>query len=159
MEFEKAYKQHRKNAARRKIDFLLTLEEWTAIWVESGHWAERGCRRGQYVMARIGDQGPYAVGNVKIISTSENIREMFLNVPNLRNKVTAHWTFEERSKTSKDVQNRPEVSAAKSKKQSRACTVDGVTIFSSARALIKALGQGVAGYANPNFRYINCPQE
>jgi hypothetical protein len=62
-------------ARQRGIEFLLTMEEWVTIWRESGHLHERGRGRGKYVMARYGDQGPYAVGNVKIITHSENCSE------------------------------------------------------------------------------------
>lgn len=70
-----AYCTHVLGAVSRKIDFLLTYEEWYQIWFDSGHIDERGTRKGKYVMARFGDTGPYAVGNVKIITMSENIRE------------------------------------------------------------------------------------
>src|SRR5207253_10050521 len=52
-------------AERRFIGFELTFDEWCRIWDESGCYPVRG-RRG-YVMARSGDDGPYAVGNVSII--------------------------------------------------------------------------------------------
>jgi hypothetical protein len=56
----------RLNAERRGIAFELTFEQWFDIWTKSGHYSERGRKRGQYVMARFGDEGPYAVGNVEI---------------------------------------------------------------------------------------------
>lgn len=65
------------NASRRSIPFLLTFREWWSIWQESGRWPERG-RIGdlhRYVMARIGDAGPYAIGNVRIVTQSENMIE------------------------------------------------------------------------------------
>ena len=67
-----AFYDHKKGAARGHIPFLLTFEEWLKIWVDSGHMHERGCRKGEYVMARFGDKGPYAIGNVKIITCNEN---------------------------------------------------------------------------------------
>lgn len=70
-----AYCTHVCGAASRKIEFLLTFEEWLQIWLDSGRIDERGTRKGKYVMARFGDIGPYAVGNVKIILHTENIRE------------------------------------------------------------------------------------
>ncbi len=60
------YNQHKRNATRRGIEFLLTFEEWLNIWTQSGKLDQRGLKRGQYVMCRNGDQGPYAVGNVYI---------------------------------------------------------------------------------------------
>ena len=69
------FTDHRHRAKRRKIKFLLTLGEWLRIWTDSGHLHERGCRKGQYCMARIGDKGPYSIGNVKIITHSDNLSE------------------------------------------------------------------------------------
>jgi hypothetical protein len=66
---------HAKRAARRGIPFLLTYSEWLRIWIDSGHLDERGPYRGQYVMARFGDKGPYAVGNVKIVTVEANVSE------------------------------------------------------------------------------------
>ena len=71
-----AFRLHQRNAAKRNIEFLLTFEEWLTIWLDSGRLAERGNKRHQYVMARFGDEGPYAVGNVKIITSGENLREV-----------------------------------------------------------------------------------
>lgn len=68
-----AYVTHRKHARGRGVDFLLTFDKWLAIWEESGHINERG--NGKYVMARYGDVGPYAVGNVRIITCGENVSE------------------------------------------------------------------------------------
>ncbi|MGZ8892907.1 MAG: hypothetical protein ACXW1R_08270 [Halobacteriota archaeon] len=64
------------NARRiRGIPFLLTFDKWWNIWQQSGHYSERGCGSGKYCMARFGDQGAYEVGNVKIITNGENVRE------------------------------------------------------------------------------------
>lgn len=71
----KQYNDHKSGAKVRGIPFLLTFEEWLQIWEDSGHFHERGNRRNQYCMARFGDVGPYAVGNVKIILHSENSKE------------------------------------------------------------------------------------
>jgi hypothetical protein len=65
-------------AKRRGIPFRLTFDEWFAIWLDSGHLEERGSGRDQYVMARLGNQGAYEVGNVKIITASEMSREAYL---------------------------------------------------------------------------------
>jgi hypothetical protein len=75
---EKAYREQRNQAATRQIPFLLTRYEWFQIWENSGFLELRGHRKGQYCMARFGDVGPYAVGNVKIISVEENHREAML---------------------------------------------------------------------------------
>lgn len=73
--FEAAFRGHRNQAKRRGIEFQLSFAQWLRIWEKSGHLVERGCKRGQYVMARKGDRGPYAVGNIKIILHTENSRE------------------------------------------------------------------------------------
>lgn len=67
--------RQRCKAKQRGIEWLLTFDEWWAIWTESGHWQERGHNFGCYVMARHGDVGPYAVGNVSIITHSQNISD------------------------------------------------------------------------------------
>ena len=69
------YCNHRGNAARRGVPFLLSFDEWMDIWSQSGHMHERGQYKGQYVMARYGDIGPYAVGNVRILTVEENRAE------------------------------------------------------------------------------------
>lgn len=66
------YRQQKDDAADRGIAFLLTFDEWLALWVASGHLHERGKRKGQYQMGRFGDQGPYAVGNVEIVTVEQN---------------------------------------------------------------------------------------
>lgn len=54
------------------MGFTLTYRQWLCIWTTSGHWHERGNRPGQYVMARKGDRGAYACGNVYIITNEQN---------------------------------------------------------------------------------------
>jgi NUMOD3 motif len=71
----KYYHWHKCSARECGIEFLLTFDEWYKIWFDSGHLHERGPRKEQYCMARFGDSGPYAVGNVKIITMSENSHE------------------------------------------------------------------------------------
>ena len=66
------YRTHKNGAKQRNIPFLLTFEEWWNIWDQSGHWEERGPKKGQFVMSRYGDKGPYAVGNVFIQSQRGN---------------------------------------------------------------------------------------
>ena len=63
----------RRNAKFRGIDWNMTLTEWWRVWAESGKWDERG--RGGYVMARLGDSGPYSVENVYITEAGQNVRD------------------------------------------------------------------------------------
>lgn len=57
------------------IEFKLTFEEWITIWLDSGHWFERGRGAGKYVMSRRDDIGNYEVGNVFIQTFNNNSRE------------------------------------------------------------------------------------
>src|SRR5215471_5027663 len=66
------YIRQRSRAKARGIVFLLTFEEWWTIWQESGKWDQRGKTKGAYVMARFGDQGPYAADNIRICTVAEN---------------------------------------------------------------------------------------
>lgn len=67
------YRQHKANAKRRGVPFELTYEQWYDLWEpflgRSGSWP------GGYVMARRGDEGPYAVGNVAIVPHGQNVAE------------------------------------------------------------------------------------
>jgi hypothetical protein len=83
-EFQRAYRAYhkqRQDAQRRKdrngnpIEWHFTFETWLDLWLKSGHWHQRGRGRGQYVMSRIGDVGPYAPWNVEIKLHSENASE------------------------------------------------------------------------------------
>jgi len=67
-----AYLRQKGSAKFRSIDFLLSFDEWTDCWNKSGHADERGRNLGQYVMARYGDIGPYALDNVFITQCSVN---------------------------------------------------------------------------------------
>lgn len=69
------YQQSKQKAKERGIKMLLTFEEWYQIWLDSGHYHERGRNKGQYVMSRIGDQGNYEVGNVFIQKTEDNLSQ------------------------------------------------------------------------------------
>jgi hypothetical protein len=69
-----AYRSQKNNAKTRGVPFELTLTQWWEIWQASGHWEDRG--RGQgYVMCRVNDEGPYAVGNVYIDTAINNSSE------------------------------------------------------------------------------------
>lgn len=71
----RGYTGHKSRATFHKIEFLLTYKEWLKIWLDSGHLSERGRKKGQYCMARNGDTGPHAIGNVRIVTTEENHEE------------------------------------------------------------------------------------
>lgn len=66
----------RQNARRRGIEWDLPFDIWMKIWVDSGQWPNRGVKTpDQYVMSRIGDQGPYRADNVVIKTNYDNVRE------------------------------------------------------------------------------------
>jgi hypothetical protein len=71
----------RRTARARGIEFLLTPWQWWCVWRDSGHYGDRGRRGHQYVMARIGDDGAYEVGNVYICTSAQNIKDGFVNKP------------------------------------------------------------------------------
>lgn len=68
----KKYFAQRRQAKARNIPFLLNFIEWYNIWERSGKWEQRGRTVGCYVMARYGDQGPYSIDNVIIITQKQN---------------------------------------------------------------------------------------
>ena len=71
------YHNHKHRAKRKGIGFEMTFDEWYNIWINSGHYHEKGTKRGQYVMSRYNDIGPYKVGNVYIQTVGENTKEAF----------------------------------------------------------------------------------
>jgi len=95
------WQAHRHRADRSSIGFQLTFDEWLTIWLESGHWNERGCHKGQYVMSRRGDTGPYAVGNVFIQTHTMNIKEAKIG------KKRPPFSEEHKRKVSETMRGRP----------------------------------------------------
>lgn len=69
------FNTQKSHAKQRKIEFLLTFSQWLNIWENSGKLEQRGRRSYEYCMARHGDLGPYKIGNVKIITTTQNAFE------------------------------------------------------------------------------------
>lgn len=67
------YRKQRQNAKERGIGWDLTFRQWWEVWDTSGKWNERGKFRGQHVMARFNDKGPYKKDNVSIITCTQNI--------------------------------------------------------------------------------------
>lgn len=68
------YREQKHNSNNRGIEWKMTFGEWWFIWQQSGKWELRGRGTG-YVMARFADSGPYEVGNVEIVSGSDNQSE------------------------------------------------------------------------------------
>jgi hypothetical protein len=69
-----AFSDQKRESKRRGIEWKLTLWEWWTIWQESGKWELRGRCKGNYVMCRIEDLGPYARANVYIATGSHNLK-------------------------------------------------------------------------------------
>jgi hypothetical protein len=59
----KAYQAQRSGAKSRGIEFHLTFKEWCDFWGED--IGRRGTGPNDLQMQRIGDSGPYALGNIK----------------------------------------------------------------------------------------------
>lgn len=71
----RAFTDQRKRAAQRGIPFNFEFEDWLRWWEEQlgANWfKKRGCKQGQYVMARKWDEGAYERGNVVCITASDN---------------------------------------------------------------------------------------
>ena len=74
---ERAYVGHRDGAYYRKIPFSFTFPEWVKWWEDhlGPDWLKkRGTHKGQYVMARKLDKGPYSVENVECLLHEDNSR-------------------------------------------------------------------------------------
>lgn len=68
------YMKQASNVKFRRIGWHISFPEWVTLWRDSGHFHERGRGTG-YVMARRGDVGPYAIGNVYITHSTDNTRD------------------------------------------------------------------------------------
>jgi DNA-binding CsgD family transcriptional regulator len=75
------FTQQRLSAKNRGIEWKLTFPEWCAFWQDSGKWDLRGRGKGHYCMSRFLDSGAYELGNIKICSNEENIREGYIHTP------------------------------------------------------------------------------
>lgn len=69
--------EQRNNSKKRGIEWRMTLWQWWMVWDESGKWPLRGRTRNAYVMARLGDTGPYSVENVYITTLADNGRDYY----------------------------------------------------------------------------------
>ena len=67
------YGAQRAGAKKRGIEWHFTFDSWLSWW--GTDIVNRGPYRGQLVMARYGDTGPYHPSNVRKATVEENIRE------------------------------------------------------------------------------------
>jgi hypothetical protein len=75
---KRAFTAQRLWAAKRGIEFLLTFDQWLLWWEQQlgPDWLLlRGVGHGKFCMARPGDKGPYALGNIECKLHVENHRE------------------------------------------------------------------------------------
>lgn len=68
------YGMQKTSAKNRNIEWQFTFDEWVLWW--GADMSNRGCRKGQLVMARLGDQGPYSPKNVIKQECGVNTAEM-----------------------------------------------------------------------------------
>lgn len=85
------YRIQKNNARSRGIEFLLTFPEWWAIWQGSGHYSDSN-RMGGYCMARLADDGPYAVNNVYICTAAQNCHDQYFSGKERKRKIEIHAT-------------------------------------------------------------------
>lgn len=79
---KEVYYSAMRNARVRGINWEFTREGWHFWWLDhlGPNWlTQRGTARGQYVMARKGDTGPYAPWNVECITTGQNHQDQYKN--------------------------------------------------------------------------------
>jgi len=74
----KAYRQQRRHAGERGIQWQFDYRSWLLLWAQSGKFHLRGRGTGFYCMARHGDVGPYSPGNVTIQACQENSRDFMM---------------------------------------------------------------------------------
>ncbi len=74
-----AFYMQRYQAKLRGILFLFEFDEWVKWWQDhlGLNWVEkRGRKKGQYVMARFKDKGPYVYWNVHCITNTQNTKDI-----------------------------------------------------------------------------------
>lgn len=72
---DRRFVQQRANAKNRGISWGLTFEQWRDWWLATGHVDARGRERGQWVMGRPFDSGPYELGNLLCLRAEDNVRQ------------------------------------------------------------------------------------
>ena len=75
--------RQRSGAKTRRIELELTFQQWLCIWVSSGKLGSRGKGRGQYMMCRTKEPGPYSVDNVYIGTAKQNQADLRKRIPSM----------------------------------------------------------------------------
>lgn len=101
------------------VRMLMTLEECSQKWIDSGQLHNRGLRKGQYCLSRHDDLGDYTVDNCVVELTSVNAARAKLNRP------VSQATKDKMSKTRKGVtftqEHKDAISEAASKLDKSPC--------------------------------------
>lgn len=71
--YQMQYDNAKRCAKERNIDWQFTYDSWIEWW--GADIVNRGPRKGQLVMARYNDAGPYHPDNVRKATTGENVKE------------------------------------------------------------------------------------
>lgn len=61
-----------RDIAARSGEWEISFPEWWAVWLSSGRFGQKGQRPDNYVLCRVGDWGPYRLGNVFVATVREN---------------------------------------------------------------------------------------
>ena len=83
--YQTQYDNAKQCARDRKIEWQFTYDVWVEWWGED--IINRGPRKGQLVMARHGDTGPYHPDNVRKATCSENCSEANKGKPKTKEHV------------------------------------------------------------------------
>jgi hypothetical protein len=141
---KKKYREQKDAAKQRGIQFNLTFDEWWSIWETSGKWEERGCRKGQYVMSRINDTGPYQISNVFIQTCSGNNSDAHKGRPKPKSHWPIHkkggelWTDERKKQHGDKLRGRKQPN-----KPCIHCGID-ISLANYGRHIIVCVGKGVS---------------
>jgi hypothetical protein len=65
------YNAQKQTAKWRGVEFNMTFDEWWSVW--EPHWDRR--EQEDLCMCRTGDKGAYEVGNVRIDTRVNNVKE------------------------------------------------------------------------------------
>jgi hypothetical protein len=84
--YKHKYEGQRKEAERRGIKWEITFEEWYAWW--GTDIEQRGPYKGQLVMARHGDVGPYRLDNISKLKAEQNASDARLGRPASKSGLT-----------------------------------------------------------------------
>ena len=71
--YNEQYHNHKTRSKRRGIDFQFSYDEWMSWWGDD--IINRGRNKGQFVMARKNDTGPYHPNNVYKATVEQNVSD------------------------------------------------------------------------------------